>query len=84
VLKAVTDLSEAAIDWSGVDLILGIEAMGLPLTAPLSVRTGVPLVIGRKRSYGLDGEVVIDKKLAIRKQPMFLNDIATRRKSRYR
>ena len=48
VLKAVTDLSEAAIDWSGIDLILGIEAMGLPLTAPLSVRTGVPLVIGRR------------------------------------
>jgi adenine phosphoribosyltransferase len=76
VLKAVTDLSEAAIDWSGIDLILGIEAMGLPLTAPLSVRTGVPLVIGRKRSYGLKGEVVIDQATGYSKQPMYLNDIA--------
>ena len=76
VLKAVTDLSEAAIDWSGIDLILGIEAMGLPLTAPLSVRTGVPLVIGRKRSYGLEGEVVIDQATGYSKQPMYLNDIA--------
>ena len=76
VLKAVTDLSEAAIDWSQIDLILGIEAMGLPLTAPLSVRTGVPLVIGRKRSYGLEGEVVIDQATGYSKQPMYLNDIA--------
>ena len=50
--------------------------MGLPLTAPLSVRTGVPLVIGRKRSYGLDGEVVIDQATGYSKQPMYLNDIA--------
>jgi adenine phosphoribosyltransferase len=34
VLSAVTDLSIEAIDWSTVDLILGIEAMGLPLTSP--------------------------------------------------
>ncbi len=59
VLKAVTDLCEVAIEWEGVDLILGIEAMGLPLTAPLSIRTGIPLIIARKRSYGLEGEVTI-------------------------
>ena len=35
VLKAVTDLSEAAIDWSGIDLILGIEAVSYThLTLP--------------------------------------------------
>ena len=45
VLKAVTDLCEVAIEREGVDLILGIEAMGLPLTAPLSIRTGIPLII---------------------------------------
>jgi len=50
--------------------------MGLPLTAPLSVRTGVPLVIGRKRSYGLEGEVVIDQATGYSKQPMYLNDIS--------
>ena len=38
VLSAVTDLSIEAIDWSSVDLILGIEAMGLPLTSPISVK----------------------------------------------
>ena len=76
VLAAVTELCQEAIEWSTIDLILGIEAMGLPLTAPLSIRTGVPLVVGRKRSYGLEGEVVIDQATGYSKQPMYLNDIA--------
>ena len=76
VLAAVTELCQEAIEWSTIDLILGIEAMGLPLTAPLSIRTGVPLVVGRKRSYGLKGEVVIDQATGYSKQPMYLNDIA--------
>jgi len=75
VLKAVTDLCEKAIDWNGVDLILGIEAMGLPLTAPLSVRTGIPLIIARKRSYGLEGEVTIGQETGYSKGEMFLNDL---------
>jgi adenine phosphoribosyltransferase len=74
VLKAVTDLCEVAIEWEGVDLILGIEAMGLPLTAPLSIRTGIPLIIARKRSYGLEGEVTIGQETGYSKGEMFLND----------
>jgi adenine phosphoribosyltransferase len=74
VLKAVTDLCETAIEWEGVDLILGIEAMGLPLTAPLSIRTGIPLIIARKRSYGLEGEVTIGQETGYSKGEMFLND----------
>ena len=75
VLKAVTELCEKAIDWNRVDLILGIEAMGLPLTAPLSVRTGIPLIIARKRSYGLEGEVTIGQETGYSKGEMFLNDL---------
>ncbi len=75
VLQAVTDLCQKAIDWNGVDLILGIEAMGLPLTAPLSVQTGIPLIIARKRSYGLEGEVTIGQETGYSKGEMFLNDM---------
>ena len=75
VLQAVTDLCQKAIDWKGVDLILGIEAMGLPLTAPLSVQTGIPLIIARKRSYGLDGEVTIGQETGYSKGEMYLNDM---------
>ena len=61
VLSAVTDLS--------------IEAMGLPLTSPISVKTGIPLVIARKREYGLEGEIVIDQNTGYSKGAMYLNDI---------
>ncbi len=75
VLSAVSELSIESIDWKEIDLILGIEAMGLPLTSPVSVHTGIPLVIARKRKYELDGEVVIDQSTGYSKGAMYLNDI---------
>jgi len=75
VLKAVIELSVPLIDWGTVDMILGIEAMGLPLMAPLSMRTGIPMVIGRKRQYGLEGEIEINQETGYSKGSIFLNDI---------
>lgn len=75
VLHAITELAVERIDWDNIDVILGIEAMGLPLTAPLSMATGIPLVIARKRSYGLDGEVEIDQSTGYSKGAMYLNDL---------
>ena len=75
MLKAITELTVERVDWENIDLLLGIEAMGLPLTAPLSMATGIPLVIARKRSYGLDGEVEIDQSTGYSKGAMYLNDI---------
>lgn len=75
VLTAITELVVGRVDWSGVDVLLGIEAMGLPLTAPLSMATGIPLVIARKRPYGLDGEVEIDQSTGYSKGAMYLNDL---------
>ncbi len=75
VLQAITELVTDRVDWTNVDLLLGIEAMGLPLTAPLSVSTGIPLVIARKRSYGLEGEIKIDQSTGYSKGAMYLNDL---------
>ena len=75
VLTAITELVVDRVDWSGVDILLGIEAMGLPLTAPLSMATGIPLVIARKRSYGLEDEVEIDQSTGYSKGAMYLNDL---------
>ena len=75
VLEAIVDLTAELIDWEGIDLILGIEAMGLPLTAPLSIRTGIPMVIARKRSYGLEGEVEVSQETGYSKGSIYLNDI---------
>ena len=67
-------LEAAPVIWKG-DLLLGIEAMGLPLTAPLSMATRIPLVIARKREYGLEGEVKIDQSTGYSKGAMYLNNI---------
>ena len=75
VLKAIVELTTERVDWSQIDVLLGIEAMGLPLAAPLSMATGVPLVVARKRSYGLEGEVKIDQATGYSKGVMYLNDI---------
>ena len=75
VLRAITELVVERVDWSQVDVLLGIEAMGLPLAAPLSMATGVPLVVARKRSYGLEGEVKIDQTTGYSKGAMYLNDL---------
>ena len=75
VLKAIVELTVERVDWSQIDVLLGSEAMGLPLAAPLSMATGVPLVVARKRSYGLEGEVKIDQATGYSKGVMYLNDI---------
>ena len=75
MLKAIVELTTERVDWSQIDVLLGIEAMGLPLAAPLSMATGVPLVVARKRSYGLEGEVKIDQATGYSKGVMYLNDI---------
>ena len=75
VLTAVVELIEDAVQWDSIDLVLGIEAMGLPLTSPLSMRNNRPQVVVRKRSYGLEGELAIDQSTGYSKGSMFLNDI---------
>lgn len=75
VLEAIIELSVPLIKWDNIDIILGIEAMGLPLMAPLSMRTGIPMVIARKRQYGLEGEVEINQETGYSKGSIFLNDI---------
>ena len=75
LLTAARDLISEGVDWESVDIILGIEAMGIPLAAALCLSSGKPLVIGRKRQYGLPGEVSIDQSTGYSKGEIFLNDI---------
>ena len=75
LLAAARDLVMQRVDWDDIDIILGIEAMGLPLAAALNLASGKPLVVGRKRSYGLPGEYTIDQSTGYSKGEIFLNDI---------
>jgi len=75
LLRAARDLISEGVDWDSIDIILGLEAMGIPLAAALCLSSGKPLVIGRKREYGLPGEVSIDQSTGYSKGEIFLNDI---------
>ena len=75
LLEDARDLVLEMVNWDEVDIILGIEAMGLPLASTLSLSTGKPLVIARKRAYGLPGEIAVDQETGYSKGTIYLNDI---------
>lgn len=58
-----------------IDRILTIEAMGIPLATSLSLRTGIPFSIIRKRQYALDGEIVISQKTGYSKGELYVNAV---------
>ncbi len=76
VLKAVSTLIVESTDWEGVDLIVSVEAMGLPLLAAVGEATGIPTVVIRKRSYGMEGEVAVDVSTGYSSSTLYINDIA--------
>tara|TARA_B100001996_G_scaffold201363_1_gene154134 strand:- start:176 stop:742 length:567 start_codon:yes stop_codon:yes gene_type:complete len=71
VLSGVNDVT----DWNEVDLIIGIEAMGLPLVAPTALRMKKPMVVIRKRPYGLEGELEITQNTGYSESKLFINDV---------
>lgn len=75
VLTAVTDLIVRSTDWTGVDLIVSVEAMGLPLLASVGIATGIPTVVIRKRPYGMKGEISVDVSTGYSESTLYVNDI---------
>lgn len=75
LLDAAVSLIVARADWDGIDAIVVVEAMGLPIGTALATRVGRPLLVVRKRSYALPGEVRIDQTTGYSKGELYLNDI---------
>ncbi len=57
------------------DKIVTAEAMGIPIATALTMKTGIPYVIIRKRQYGLEGEVKIDQMTGYSKGDMYINSL---------
>ena len=76
LLRSVADLIIERVDWSKVDLILGIEAMGLPLVSTICLMQSLPMVVARKRSYGLEGEIEVEQQTGYSHGKMYLNDLS--------
>ena len=76
VLRATRDLIVGMVDWSQIDLVVSVEAMGLPLLAAVGEATGKPTVVIRKRSYGMEGEVKVDVSTGYSNSTAYINDIS--------
>ncbi|NYT02242.1 MAG: purine phosphoribosyltransferase family protein [Methanosarcinales archaeon] len=58
-----------------VDKIVTVEAMGIPIGMALSLVTDIPLVIIRKRKYGLPGEIEVSQVTGYSRSQLFMNGI---------
>ena len=74
VLTEVVD-AMAEIGNFDCDLILTVEALGIPLATALSLRTGKPFSIVRKKMYGLPGEVNLAQVTGYSKATLFVNGL---------
>lgn len=74
VLKEIAD-AFAEIGNFDCDFIMTVEALGIPLATALSLRTGKPFNIVRKRMYGLPGEVSLTQLTGYSKSNLFINGV---------
>jgi adenine phosphoribosyltransferase len=58
-----------------VDKIVTPEAMGIHISTAVSLQTDLPLVVVRKREYGLPGEVSLHQETGYSEGEMYLNDV---------
>ncbi len=75
LLEEVVDEILAVGDFD-CDYILAPEAMGIHLAVPISLRTGIPYSVVRKRRYGLEGEMNIAQSTGYSKSDMYINGIS--------
>jgi adenine phosphoribosyltransferase len=57
------------------DKIVTVEAMGIPIGTGLSIICDIPMVIVRKRKYGLPGEIEVSQVTGYSRAQLFLNGI---------
>ena len=75
LMNFIAESIENMVDWENIDVILGIEAMGLPISTLLSSRMRKPLLVVRKRSYGLEGEICVNQSTGYSKGELYINDL---------
>lgn len=74
ILNELTDVLLKHIDMD-VDKIVAVEAMGIHLATALSLATGIPFVIIRKRQYGLPNEKKVFQETGYGSSNLYINDL---------
>jgi len=58
-----------------VDKIVTPAAMGIHISTAVSLMTDIPLVVVRKRQYGLESEVALSQVTGYSENEMYINDV---------
>ncbi|WNY24260.1 Xanthine phosphoribosyltransferase [Methanimicrococcus hongohii] len=75
ILEEIADFIIKDGKTGGIDKIVTVEAMGIPIATALSLKTGIPVSIIRKRAYGLDGEIELSQSTGYSKGSLFINGL---------
>jgi adenine phosphoribosyltransferase len=75
LLREVTIKTIRKANLEDVDKIVTPEAMGIHISTAVSLMTDLPLVVIRKREYGLEGEVSLSQQTGYSESEMYINDV---------
>ena len=76
LLREITVRILRKANLEAVDKIVTPAAMGIHISTALSLATDLPLVVVRKRQYGLDGEVSLSQVTGYSESEMYINDVS--------
>jgi len=75
LIEVVNEIFKRIKKCGQIDKIVTMEAMGIPLATALSLKTRIPFVIIRKRSYGLPGEIDVEQTTGYSKSKLYINGL---------
>lgn len=76
LLREVVAEMRALLDLRDADRIVTVEAMGIPLATALSLDTGIPIAVIRKRKYGFADEQEIGQRTGYSRGSLFVNGLS--------
>ena len=75
LLKEISSTIKNNVNLDNIDKIVAVEAMGIHIATALSLETGIPFLVIRKRQYGLEGEVEVVQKTGYKTSKLYINNI---------
>ena len=75
ILAEIVEGIQEVADVEAVDRIFTAEAMGIHHATALSVETGIPFTVARKRSYGFDDEVAVHQETGYDVGELYVNGL---------
>jgi adenine phosphoribosyltransferase len=75
LLREVCNGMVKMLDFTNVDTIVVVEAMGIHIGSILSTMTDIPMTIMRKRAYKLPGEIAVHQTTGYSRGELYLNGV---------